>query len=78
MIQKFSANLEKVFTFPPCVAYMVVFWDHTPRRTVSDSPYISKRRASSIFRVDELGSDGTRITNIQGASTQQASRVSIL
>jgi hypothetical protein len=78
VIQKRSANLEKVFTFPPCVAYMMVFWDHTPCRTLSDSACISEKRAASIFRVNELGSDGTCIINLQGASTQQASRVPIL
>jgi hypothetical protein len=78
VIQKWSANPEKVFTFPPCVAYRMVFWDHTPCRTVSDSAYISVKRAASIFRVDELGSDDTCIINVQGASTQQTSRVPIL
>jgi hypothetical protein len=78
VIQKCSANLEKVFTFPPCVAHMMVFWDHTPFRTVSDSAYMLEKRASSHFRVNELGSDGSSIINIQGARTQQASRVPIL
>ena len=60
------------------LAYMMVFWDHTPRRIVSDSAYISEKHAASICKVNELDSDGTCFTNLHGASTQQAWRVPIL